>query len=90
MQRTHHFQCFLSVCCVCFHTQDSKNGTPEEEEKQAENGKKEEERGKEQEGEREGDKTDSEMGRERLERQRNEALSSKDERLNSLFPPRRC
>lgn len=50
---------------VCFHAQDSKNGTPEEEEKQAENGKKEEERGKEQEGEREGDKTDSEMGTER-------------------------
>lgn len=73
--------------CVCFHTQDSKNGAPEEEEKQAENGKKEEERGKEQEGEREGDKTDSEMGTKRRERRRNEALSSKDERFNSPFPP---
>lgn len=61
----------FSQCAGCFHTQDSKNGTPDEEEKQAENGKKEEERGKEQEVEREGDKTDSEMGTESLERQRN-------------------
>lgn len=62
------------LCCVQFHTQDSKNGAPEEEEKQAENGKKEEERGKEQEGEREEDKTDSEMGTMWLARKRNEVL----------------
>lgn len=91
MQRTYPFQCLLSLCCLCFLAQDSKNGSPEEEEKQAENGKKEEERGKEQEGERDGDKTDSEMGTEQLERQKSEALSSKDERLNYLSPPhRRC
>ncbi len=51
-----------SSCRIFFPTQDSKDGTMEEEEKQAENGKKEEERGREQEGEREADKTESEMG----------------------------
>lgn len=63
-----------TIFSVCFHTQDGKNGTTEEEEKQAENGKKEEERGKEQEGEREGDKTDPEMGTEGLERRKNETM----------------
>lgn len=43
-------------------TQESKDGTMEEEEKQTENGKKEDEKGREAEGEREADKTESDMG----------------------------
>lgn len=53
---------FCKAHFVYFPTQDNKDGTMEEEEKQTENGKKEEDRGREQEGEREADKTESEMG----------------------------